>query len=133
MLSLAGSLLAEISIPKLLTAWITLIVVPSLMLGVAPIVAAIWIYKVSDRVATSLLGVWSVLLLVGLAVLGWYGGRRILRLAEKSFWSLNSLAVQPCYAACREALRHLFGRHGTRSPDWLHCIGGYRRRLLRND
>jgi hypothetical protein len=38
LLSLAGSLLAEISIPKLAVAWIWLIVVPSLMLGVAPIV-----------------------------------------------------------------------------------------------
>ncbi len=67
MLSLAGSLLAEISIPKLLTAWIALIVVPSLMLGVAPIVAAIWVHKISDKVTTSLIGVWSAILLVGLA------------------------------------------------------------------
>jgi hypothetical protein len=113
MLSLAGSLLAEISIPKLLTAWLALIVVPSLMLGVAPIVAAIWFHKLSDKFATSLLGVWSVTLLIGLGLLGWFGGRRVLRLAEKSFWSLNSLAVQPCYAACREALRHFIRRQGA--------------------
>jgi hypothetical protein len=124
MLSLAGSLLAEISIPKLLTAWITLIAVPSLMLGVAPIVAAIWFHKLSDKFTTSLLGVWSATLLIGLAVLGWYGGRRVLRLAEKSFWSLNSLAVQPCYAACREALRHLIGRRGAggSSSAMLHAV-----------
>src|SRR4029077_9619865 len=29
------------------------------------------------------------------------------RLAENSFWSLNSLAVQPAYTMCREALRQL--------------------------
>src|SRR5947208_971370 len=46
LLSLAGSLLAEISLPKLAVAWIWLIVVPSLMLGVAPIVASIWLSKV---------------------------------------------------------------------------------------
>ena len=114
MLSLAGSLLAEISIPKLLTAWVALIVLPSLMLGVAPVVAAIWVHKISDKVTTSLIGVWSAILLAGLALLGWFGGRRVLRLAESSFWSLNSLAVQPCYTACREALRHLIRRQ---SPD----------------
>ena len=126
LLSLAGSLLAEISIPKLLTAWVALIVLPSLMLGAAPIVAAIWFHKISDKVATSLLGVWSATLLIGLALLGWFGGRRVLRLAESSFWSLNSLAVQPCYTACREALRHLVrgrsaGATGGRHPNLLHA------------
>ncbi len=123
MLSLAGSLLAEISIPKLLTAWVALIVVPSLMLGVAPIVAAIWFHKLSDKFTTSLLGVWSATLLIGLALLGWFGGRRVLGLAEKSFWSLNSLAVQPVYAACREALRHLVRRQGGgASSALLHAV-----------
>jgi hypothetical protein len=28
-------------------------------------------------------------------------------MAESSFWSLNSLAVEPVYVACREGLRHL--------------------------
>ena len=31
----------------------------------------------------------------------------LFRLAENSFWSLNSLAVQPAYTMCREALRQL--------------------------
>jgi 3',5'-cyclic AMP phosphodiesterase CpdA len=110
MLSLAGSLLAEISIPKLIAAWLLLIVVPGLMLGLAPIVASIWLNKVSANVAASLAGVWSAILIVLLFALGWFGGRRLFRLAEASFWSLNSLAVQPVYTACREALRHLVGR-----------------------
>jgi hypothetical protein len=38
---------------------------------------------------------------------GWFGGRQLLRLAENSFWSLNSLVVQPGYAVCREALRQV--------------------------
>ena len=107
LLSLAGSLLAEISIPKLAAAWMLLIVVPGLMLGIAPIVASIWFSKVSDRITSSLAGVWYAILLVALVALGWFGGRRLFRLAESSFWSLNSLAVQPCYAACRETLRHV--------------------------
>ena len=38
----------------------------------------------------------------------------MLQIAEHSFWSLNSLIVQPCYTACREVLRHLVG--GRMSP-----------------
>jgi 3',5'-cyclic AMP phosphodiesterase CpdA len=115
LLSLAGSLLAEISLPKLAVAWMLLIVFPGLMLGIAPIVASIWFNKLSDRFASSLAGVWSAILLVALVALGWFGGRRVFRLAERSFWSLNSLAVQPLYTACRETLRHLVGHR--LSPD----------------
>jgi hypothetical protein len=110
LLSLAGSLLAEISLPKLVVAWTLLIGLPGLMLGVAPIVASIWLGKISDKVATALAGTWSAILLVALLALGWFGGRRVFQLAEKSFWSLNSLTVQPCYVVCREVLRHLAGR-----------------------
>jgi hypothetical protein len=42
-----------------------------------------------------------------LIALGWIGGRALFRLAESSFWSLNSLAVEPKYVACREVLRHI--------------------------
>jgi hypothetical protein len=101
LIALAGSLLVEISLPKLLLAWLLLIVAPGLMLGVAPIVASIWISHLSDRFTTSFTEVWSAIVLVFLIGLGWFGGRLIFQLAERSFWSLNSLAVQPCYAACR--------------------------------
>ncbi len=53
---------------------------------------------------------WPALLLAVVVALGWFGGRPLFRLAESSFWSLNSLAVEPGYAACREALRHLAER-----------------------
>jgi hypothetical protein len=115
LLSLAGSLLAEISLPKLAVAWMLLIVFPSVMLGIAPIVASIWFNKLSDKFVSSLAGVWSAILLAAFIALGWLGGRRIFRLAEHSFWSLNSLAVQPLYTACRETLRHLVGHR--LSPD----------------
>jgi hypothetical protein len=110
LLSLAGSLLAEISLPKLAVAWILLIAAPGLMLGIAPIVAMIWFSKLSDKVTSPLAGIWAVILLAALIAVGWLGGRRLFRLAESSFWSLNSLAVQPAYTACRETLRHLAER-----------------------
>jgi hypothetical protein len=114
MLSLAGSLLVEISIPKLVVAWLLLIVFPGLMLGLAPIVASIWFGKITDRIAYSLTEIWSAIFIAFFLGLGWFGGRRVFQLAERGFWSLNSLAVQPCYTVCREALRHLLSRQLTR-------------------
>ncbi len=107
LLSLAGSLLAEISLPKLAVAWAVLIVVPGLMLGAAPLLASFWLSKLSSTFAYALAGFWSAILLVIVVVAGWFGGRPLFRLAENSFWSLNSLAVQPAYAVGRETLRHL--------------------------
>jgi Calcineurin-like phosphoesterase len=107
LLSLAGSLLAEISLPKLVLAWVLLIVAPTLMLGIAPILASAWLSKLSSTFASALAGFWAAILLVMVVGVGWFGGRRLFRLVENSFWSLNSLAVQPAYAACRETLRHL--------------------------
>jgi len=110
LLALAGSLLAEVSITKLALAWISLVIVPALMLGIAPIVVSIWLAEVFDSVTSSLLGLWSLIVLAGLAALGWFGGRRMFQIAERSFWSLNSLIVQPAYTICREALRHVIGK-----------------------
>jgi hypothetical protein len=114
LLSLAGSLLVEISIPKLVVAWLLLIVFPGLMLGLAPIVASIWFGQITDRIAYSLTEIWSAIFVAFFVGLGWFGGRRVFQLAERGFWSLNSLAVQPCYTVCREALRHLLSRQLTR-------------------
>src|SRR5262249_6605295 len=107
LLSLAGSLLAEISLPKLILAFILLVVVPSLALGAAPILAAIWFDKLSSKLGSALVGGWPAVLLLIVVGVGWFGGRPLLRLAENSFWSLNSLVVQPAYAVCREALRQV--------------------------
>jgi len=110
LLSLAGSLLAEISLPKLAVAFTLLVVIPSLALGIAPIVAAIWFGKLSSKLATGLTSFWPAILLVIVGIAGWFGGRPLFRLAENSFWSLNSLAVQPAYAVCREAVRQIAER-----------------------
>ena len=110
LLSLAGSLLAEISLPKLVVAFTLLVIVPGLALGIAPIAAAIWFGKLSSKLASALAGVWPALLLVIVVAVGWFGGRQLLRLAENSFWSLNSLIVQPAYTVCREGLRQFAER-----------------------
>jgi len=107
LLSLAGSLLAEISFPKLIWSWTMLFIVPGLLLGLAPLVASAWVSMVSNKITSPLLGVWPALLFIVVVAAGLFGVRALFRMAESSFWSLNSLAVEPVYVACREALRHL--------------------------
>ena len=107
LLSLAGSLLAEISFPKLILSWTMLFVVPALLLGLAPLVASAWVSLVSRKITSPLLGIWPALLLVAVLAIGLFGVRSLFRMAESSFWSLNSLAVEPIYVACREGLRQL--------------------------
>ena len=105
-LAIAGSLLAEISLSKLLFAWTLSIVLPAILLGLAPLVATAWVAKASGSFAE--LGYpGAVLILLLVAAVGWYGWRPLFRTAEANFWSLNALAVQPGYALCREALRHV--------------------------
>src|SRR5262249_58605070 len=66
--------------------------------------------KLSGKLETGLTGFWPAILLALVAAVGWFGGRPLFRLAENSFWSFNSLLVQPAYAICREALRQLAER-----------------------
>ena len=107
MLSLAGSLLAEISLPKLAITWMLLVGFPGLLLGAAPFLVSIWIAAVWSHAANIFYEILPVLLLPPLMAIGWFGGRPLLRLAESSFWSLNALAVQPAYIVFREGIRHL--------------------------
>jgi hypothetical protein len=116
LLAIAGSLLVEISLPKLLFAWTVSLVLPAVLLGLTPLVATAWIATVSGHLLV-LSEVGAALVLALLAALGWIGWRPLFRIAEVNFWSLNALAVQPAYMFCREALRHLaermFARHFT--------------------
>src|SRR5262245_27304550 len=61
MLSLAGSLLVEISLPKLIFAWAILLVLPGLLLGFIPMVFAEWLKIVTDKLTSLVLGAWSIL------------------------------------------------------------------------
>lgn len=110
LISLAGSLLAEISLPKLIAAWLALIIFPAVLLGAAPLLASIWISTVSSKVATITTGLLPPLLLALLAAAAWFGSRPLWRVIETNFWSLNALAVQPVYAISREALRQVAER-----------------------
>ena len=107
LVAIGGRLLAEISLPKLVLAWIMLIGLPAILLGLAPLVVLGWATTIPGRVAAALAGFWSLLIAVGLVALAWFGGRPVLRVAEQSFWSLNALAIQPIYALFREGLRHI--------------------------
>lgn len=107
LLSLAGSMLVEISPLKLVLTWLMLLVVPGLLLGLAPILATAWIRSVSGRLASFTIGLWSVVILIVFLLAAWYGTRALLRLAEQSFWSLNAVVIEPAYGTCREVLRHL--------------------------
>jgi hypothetical protein len=110
MLSLFGSMLVEISLPKLIVAWALLLVVPGLLLGLAPIVFVEWLTIVTDKLASLAIGLWSLLILAILIGIGWFGWRALFRTAEKNFWALNSIVVEPGYAAFREAFRQLAER-----------------------
>ena len=50
LLAIAGSLLAEISLTKLLLAWIVSIVLPAAILGLAPLIVTAWVGGVFSRV-----------------------------------------------------------------------------------
>ncbi|MDI9847485.1 metallophosphoesterase [Rhodoblastus sp. 17X3] len=118
LLSLAGTLLTEISLPKLAVTWVLLILLPGLLLGMAPVVASIWLSAFFDRVEAFQAGLWSAAVLAVLLAVALFSSRRLFRLAERNFWALNALAVQPIYAACREAMRQLF--EGRFAPDSAH-------------
>jgi 3',5'-cyclic AMP phosphodiesterase CpdA len=87
-----------------------LFILPGLLLGLTPLVASAWITLIRDKIASPLIGVWPILLLALFACAGLLGARSIFRMAESSFWSLNSLAIEPVYATCREGIRHLAGK-----------------------
>ena len=74
LLAIAGSLLAEISIPKLVAAWLLLIALPGVLLGLAPLIASGWLAALSRKVTAPLSGIWPLLLLVLVVALGWIGG-----------------------------------------------------------
>jgi hypothetical protein len=104
-LSLTGSLLSEISLPKLLAAWLFMLVGPCLVLGLSPLIASAWVAKITGQFASPYAGLWPIVLIVFLLALGWFGGRPLFRVVERSFWSVNSLIIEPGYAAVREGLR----------------------------
>jgi len=109
LLSIAGSLLGEISLTKLMFAWSFSILLPAVLLGLAPLALTAWIGEASSRFMEAT-GVGAAIVVLTALAMAWIGWRPLFRLAETNFWSLNALAVQPGYAFWREALRHLTER-----------------------
>ena len=114
LLSLAGSLLVEVSFAKLLAAWLTLVALPGALLGLAPLIATAWLSAIADK-AAAIAGVSSVLTLGLILAASWLGVRHLFRILERSFWSLNALLVQPVYALARESIRHMAERFFSRN------------------
>jgi 3',5'-cyclic AMP phosphodiesterase CpdA len=107
LLSLAGTLLVEISLPKLVAAWLLLVAVPCILLGLAPLVGSAWLNTFSRTAGSTYGGLLTFALVLIVLAIGWFGGRTIFRIAEQAFWALNAMAVQPLYALSREAIRHV--------------------------
>jgi hypothetical protein len=116
LLAIARTLLAEVSIPNLLFAWTISLLLPAVLLGLAPLVATAWFASLSSRILyPAEIGTALVpLVVVGIGFFAW---RPLLRIAEENFWSLHALLVLPTYMLGSEAIRHLierlFGRNNT--------------------
>jgi len=106
LLAIAGNLLVEISWAKVLLAGTVLVLLPAVLIGLAPLVATAWLTVVSKHVLqlTELGAALTAIVLIAVVAIAW---RPLFRIAEVNFWSLNALAVQPVYAFCREGLLHL--------------------------
>jgi hypothetical protein len=107
LLSLFGSLIAEISLPKLAATFSLLIALPAVLLGAAPLILSAWASKISRGFATLSVEIWPVALAAALGGLAWFGGRPFLRAVEQVFWSLNSIGVLPIYALAREGFSQI--------------------------
>jgi Calcineurin-like phosphoesterase len=105
LLAITGSMLAEISLPRLLFVSTALILLPGFLLGLAPLVVSAWLQVVSQAVRSSVLDIWPILIFLAALLVGLFGGVRLFRLAEQSFWSLNAIVIQPVYVMLREAVR----------------------------
>jgi 3',5'-cyclic AMP phosphodiesterase CpdA len=107
LLAMTGSLLVEMNLVKLALAVLTMIILPALLLGVAPLLATAWLGLLPRRTADLVFEVVPLVTLVVALVAAWLGGRPLFRATESSFWSLTSLVVQPGYVIFREGLRHV--------------------------
>src|SRR5690348_18465577 len=77
LLAIAGSLLVEISLPKLLFAWTTLLLLPAVLLGLAPLLASAWLSILSEQILI-LTEIGAALMLIAIVALGWLAWRPLL-------------------------------------------------------
>src|SRR6202047_4910102 len=107
LLSLAGSLVSDIQFPKLITAWMLLVIAPCIALGLSPLIASAWVSQISGKFASPYAGIGPLFVLALLLAIGDFAGRPLLRIFERSFWPLSALLLEPCYAVSREGLQQL--------------------------
>jgi Calcineurin-like phosphoesterase len=105
LLALAGNLLAEVSLPKMAVALGMLVVLPALLIGIAPPLATMWWSTLQSTRRAG--GAGAAFLLAALLAAAWLGWRPFFRIVERSFWALNAMAIQPAYVSWREVLLHL--------------------------
>lgn len=115
LVALAGSMLVEINLFKLALATGVLIVLPALLLGLAPLLATGWLRLLPRQSAELVSDLAAGLTLVAALAAALIGGRPLYRATERSFWSLVSVVVQPAYVLVRESLRHLVARTTPRT------------------
>src|ERR1700756_5767279 len=73
LLAITGSLLAEIILTKLVLAWTSLIGMPALLLGLAPLVVSAWLAEASRAAVTTIAEIWSATILVLVFAVGVLG------------------------------------------------------------
>ncbi|WP_137177866.1 metallophosphoesterase [Roseomonas sp. AR75] len=100
----AAGMLVEISFPKLALAIFSLIVLPALTVGAAPIALAWYLRTVADKISVGFHLSFGLLVLAVALFVAWYWGLRALRFVEQSFWNLGATLVQPLYTAIRELI-----------------------------
>jgi hypothetical protein len=84
LLAITATMLVEISLPKLLFAWTTSLLLPAVLLGLAPLAATAWLNTVSAHiVAVTEIG--AALVLAAAAALGWLAWRPLFRIAQDNF------------------------------------------------
>ncbi len=101
----AGTMLLEVSLPKLAIAFGLILVLPGVLVGAAPILAVLFAQTVWARMPgeAHLLTLAAVLGAAGFVA--WRFGPALFRVAERNFWALSAALVQPLYLAVREGLR----------------------------
>jgi hypothetical protein len=100
----AAGMLVEISFPKLALAIFSLVVVPALTVGAAPIALAWYFRSVADKLSVGFHLSFGLLVLAAALFVAWFWGLRAFRFVEQSFWSLSATLVQPLYTAIRELI-----------------------------
>src|SRR6056297_367281 len=110
-------MLVEINLFKLALVTGIMIVLPALLLGVAPLLATGWLRLLPRQAAELVSDLAAGLTLIAALAAALLGGRALYRSTERSFWSLVSVVVQPAYVLVRESLRHVVERLASRGLD----------------